>query len=158
MSALGSNIKFLRKLKGISQQKLAEEVGLKRNNIASYESSAVEPRAVNFLKLARFFEVDPIQFFTVELAQEPLASVTEESEEQANLTSMLIAQLEGLIIDTAEAQKVVDGFRELQKFRSNNQKNYSEAFPMELVNLIDIAENLLEANWKVVQKAQQTRE
>jgi len=153
MNALGSNIKFLRKLKGISQQKLANEVGLKRNNIASYESGAVEPRAINFLKLARFFEVDPVQFFTKELSQEPLTA-SQENEDHTTFMNLLTTQLEELIVETNETQKIVDGFRELQKFRANNQKNYSEPFPIELINLIDVIENLLESNWKIVQKEQ----
>ncbi|MEM8528404.1 MAG: helix-turn-helix transcriptional regulator [Bacteroidota bacterium] len=158
MNTLGANIKFLRKLKGISQQKLANEVGLKRNNIASYESSAVEPRAVNFLKLARYFEVDPVQLFTKDLSQELLPSTDEQSEDKVTLMNLIINQLEDLVTETNETQKIVDGFRELQRFRAENSKSYSELFPTELINLIDIVENLLEANWRVVHKEEERGE
>ena len=59
-TVMGQNIKFLRKHSGLSQRELAERLGLKRNNIASYEAGIVEPRAVTFIAIARFFNVDPV--------------------------------------------------------------------------------------------------
>ena len=54
-------------MRGMSQQKLAEQLGLKRNNIASYEAGIVEPKAINFLKLAIFFEASPSELFGKDL-------------------------------------------------------------------------------------------
>ncbi|MEL6718377.1 MAG: helix-turn-helix transcriptional regulator [Bacteroidota bacterium] len=146
---LGSNIKFLRRLKGISQQKLAEAVQLKRNNIASYESGAVEPKAINFLKLARFFEVSPVELLTNDLSQNPLEQMEAPAVEEPKAPEILLSQLEEFITETSEMQKVVDGFRELQKFKA--QQGSEEQLPSDL---IDILEHLLKSNWQMVQGLQ----
>lgn len=147
---LGSNIKFLRRLRGISQQKLAEAVQLKRNNIASYESGSVEPKAVNFLKIARYFEVTPAALLTTDLSQQPLAQMETSTEETSTTPEILRSQLEEFITETSEIQKVVDGFRELQRLKA--QAGIEDHLPNDLM---DILEYSLKANWKMVQGLQE---
>ncbi|MEM9885998.1 MAG: helix-turn-helix transcriptional regulator [Bacteroidota bacterium] len=148
---LGSNIKFLRRLKGISQQKLAEAVQLKRNNIASYESGAVEPKALNFLKIARYFEIAPAELLTTDLSQNPLEQM-ESPSNPSTAPEILLSQLEEFITETSEMQKVVDGFRELQKFKS--QHGGDNHLPSDLIDILDY---LLKANWKMVQGLQEEK-
>lgn len=54
---LSDNIRFLRKQKDLSQEELANKVGLNRGNIASYEKGTAEPKLCNLLSLSKFFEV-----------------------------------------------------------------------------------------------------
>lgn len=148
---LGANIKFLRQLKGISQQKLAEAVELKRNNIASYESGAVEPRAINFLKIAHYFEVAPVDLLTVDLAKRPLEQLETKETGTAQNLQLLNTQLEEFITETSNMQKVVDGFRAFKTFKA--QKGGTK---QSTDDLIDILEHLLHANWKIIQDIQGT--
>jgi len=61
------NLKLLRKLKNLSQQELADLLGMKRNNIASYESAKAEPSMKNLTKMAHFFEVNLHDLITNDL-------------------------------------------------------------------------------------------
>lgn len=69
MSFIPQNLRYLRKLAELSQQALAEKVGLNRGNIASYEKGVAEPNTKNLLKIVRFFNIDVIDFVEKDLAQ-----------------------------------------------------------------------------------------
>jgi len=155
LSPLSKNIKFLRKLKGISQQKLANETGLKRNNIASYEAGIVEPKADSFLKLARFFGVNPSDLITLDLSVHPLEYFQESREivEEDNITD----SLELFIAKTNDLQKVLEGFVEFHKFRRQEQAQSSDALQSlnnDFDNLLSTMESLLQANWAFIQSIQ----
>lgn len=55
---LATNIRLLRKRMGLSQQDLAERVGLNRGNIASYESGTAEPKICKLLRISNLFGVN----------------------------------------------------------------------------------------------------
>src|SRR5690606_36887432 len=57
MSQIGSNIKKLRKVKGLSQQAFADLFGLTRGNISSYEERRAEPKIEIILKIAKYFGI-----------------------------------------------------------------------------------------------------
>lgn len=149
-SYLGSNLKFLRRLKGLSQQKLADAVQLKRNNIASYESGVVEPKAFVFLRLAQFFDVAPIALLTEDLTIAPLPQLAVEEEAPSPPPEIILNQLEAFIKETSDMQRLIDGFRELQKFKAAQQKNAN--YPDDL---IDILAYLLRANWNLIHNLQE---
>lgn len=54
---LSGNIRTLRKRMCLSQEELAEKMGLNRGNIASYESGSAEPKICNLVKFAQLFQV-----------------------------------------------------------------------------------------------------
>ncbi|MEM0994180.1 MAG: helix-turn-helix transcriptional regulator, partial [Bacteroidota bacterium] len=54
---LPQNIRFLRKSRQLSQEELANRVGLNRGNIASYEKGTAEPKLCNLLKIASLFKI-----------------------------------------------------------------------------------------------------
>jgi transcriptional regulator with XRE-family HTH domain len=64
------NLQYLRKqLDGkISQEKLAEEVDLKKSTLGSYESGRAEPRYADLIKLASYFNVSVDDMLTKDLA------------------------------------------------------------------------------------------
>ena len=57
MSKISSNIKFLRKKKGLTQQQFAEQVGIKRSLVGAYEEERAEPKYELLKTLALFFDV-----------------------------------------------------------------------------------------------------
>ncbi len=54
---LQKNLKRLRNKKGISQQRLAGKVRLKRSSYSGYENGYAEPNIRTLIKLADFFDV-----------------------------------------------------------------------------------------------------
>ena len=57
MSCLSNNIRFLRKRRDLTQMELAEELGVKRASIGSYEEDRSEPRLETITKVCEFFNV-----------------------------------------------------------------------------------------------------
>ena len=67
MSQVGSNIKKLRKVKGLSQQAFADLFGLTRGNISSYEEQRAEPRIEVILHIAKYFSIPVSEFLQKQL-------------------------------------------------------------------------------------------
>lgn len=58
MSTIGERIKEIRKRKGYTQQKFAEELGLKQNTIATYEMNKTIPSERTLTDICEKFSVD----------------------------------------------------------------------------------------------------
>lgn len=50
------NLKILRNKKGISQQKLADAIGVSQQSINKYENHKIEPDIDTLIKIADFFK------------------------------------------------------------------------------------------------------
>lgn len=57
MIIFSERIKELRQKKGLTQQKLAEILGIKQNSYSDWETGKNEPSLENLVKLADLFEV-----------------------------------------------------------------------------------------------------
>src|SRR6201985_3624305 len=57
MSIISSNIKFLRKKKGLTQQQFADRIGIKRSLVGAYEEERAEPKYDLLKNIASFFEI-----------------------------------------------------------------------------------------------------
>jgi transcriptional regulator with XRE-family HTH domain len=57
MSNIPSNIKFLRKKKGLTQQEFADELGIKRSLVGAYEEERADPKYELLRKIAMYFDV-----------------------------------------------------------------------------------------------------
>src|ERR1700742_4923383 len=57
MSKISSNIKFLRKKKGLTQQQFADQIGIKRSLVGAYEEERAEPKYELLKHMASFFEI-----------------------------------------------------------------------------------------------------
>ncbi len=69
MNYIASNIKFLRTVAGLSQSDLAEQLGLNRGNITSYERDVAKPSIDTLPKIAGFFHVSLSDFIQLDLSQ-----------------------------------------------------------------------------------------
>ena len=54
---LGENIAIYRKEKGLSQEKVAEYMGVSRQAVTKWESNISKPSSDNLIKLAKLFDV-----------------------------------------------------------------------------------------------------
>ena len=67
---LSENLRALRKRLNMSQEELAEKIGLNRGNIASYEAGSAEPKICNLVKLANLFKVSVFDLIHHHLQEE----------------------------------------------------------------------------------------
>ncbi|MEL6139996.1 MAG: helix-turn-helix domain-containing protein [Bacteroidota bacterium] len=154
---LGKNIRFLRKMRGISQQKLADYLGLKRNNIASYEASIVEPRAIVFVRLANFFYVTPDELLKADISSDSvlLARILREGVPDNKLRegSSIQRQLEVLEQQTMDMEKVIAGFQEFYRHRRLLSNGNSEAagFAADFEQLFTMLAELLKTNREILE-------
>lgn len=57
MSIISENIKYLRKQNHLTQEQLAERIGIKRSLLGAYEEGRADPRLNNLLKISDIFKV-----------------------------------------------------------------------------------------------------
>lgn len=57
MSLVSNNIKFLRKRDRLTQEQLAEKIGIKRSLVGAYEEGRADPRLNNLTTIARTFDI-----------------------------------------------------------------------------------------------------
>lgn len=69
-TVIGNNIKTLRKKAGLTQEALAEQMGIKRSLIGAYEEGRAEPRINNLVKLSEVFNI-PIDVLVQKDLAEP---------------------------------------------------------------------------------------
>ena len=62
MSKISSNLKFLRKKKGLTQQQFADQIGIKRSLVGAYEEDRADPKYDLLKKIATFFEISVDDF------------------------------------------------------------------------------------------------
>lgn len=67
MTHIGTNLKKIRKVKGLSQQAFADLFSLTRGNISSYEELRAEPRLSVILQIAKYFGIPVAQFIDKKL-------------------------------------------------------------------------------------------
>lgn len=58
-------LKNIRELRGLTQQDLANKVGLSRNTIVNFESGKRLPRVDDLVRIAKVLKVDPTVFFPI---------------------------------------------------------------------------------------------
>ena len=70
MNTIGDNIKYLRKLKGLTQDDLAKETGITRAAIGSYEEGRAVPKLDSLQNIARYFNLSLDQIVDASLSKE----------------------------------------------------------------------------------------
>lgn len=75
MGLVNTNIRFLRKQKGLTQGKLAEKIGVTRSVIGAYEEGRAEPKIRTMQEMAKFFGISVDQLVSIDLAATAAASI-----------------------------------------------------------------------------------
>ena len=60
---IGPNVARLRKMKGLTQQQLADKIGTKKQTISNLERGASYPKMTTLDLIANFFQASPTQLF-----------------------------------------------------------------------------------------------
>lgn len=121
MHQVSSNIKFLRKQKGWTQQDLADKIEVKRPLIGSYEEGRADPRLGTLLKISELFEVSVDELLTLDLAtNKPLSkkaakilAITVDQEDNENIELVPQKASAGYTNGYADSEYI----QELPKFR-----------------------------------------
>lgn len=149
----GENLKYLRRLNGLSQTELANQLGLNRNNIASYESGMVEPNTKIFLKTCTYFGVESKNMLAFKLSEKPiddLAAVVVTSSEKP-IDIYLKDQLDAFTKQTNEMTKIYEGYKALLQLRKVDNNQETGPLYSTLEDLIEILNNLISSNWQLIQ-------
>ena len=157
-STLSNNIKFLRKVKGLSQEALAERLNIKRSNIAAYESKNVEPRLRIILEMARIFDIDVSTLIETELSQDTEYKSFHQKSAAAPTVDLKLDITENIQIETfveksEKIRKVLEGFKAFYNFRKNGMVVDSpekEKIIFDIDNFIQLMEHLLSYNENVI--------
>lgn len=66
---ISRNIKYLRKIKNITQSKLSDQLGIVANQISKYESGLSDPPIEKIILMAELFEVDLNDFVLADMSK-----------------------------------------------------------------------------------------
>jgi transcriptional regulator with XRE-family HTH domain len=69
MSLISDNLKFLRKKINLTQEQMAQEIGIKRSLLGAYEEGRADPRISNLLKFAEIFAMPVDELISIDLSQ-----------------------------------------------------------------------------------------
>lgn len=148
----GQNLKFLRRMKGLSQSELGKQIGLSRNNIASYETGVVEPNMKVFLRACTFFETEPSEMLETILSDHP--SDLSFIDDKANniVDKYLNDQVEQFVIQTNEMTKIFDGYSTFFEMKKDSEdyKTNRELYST-LEDLLELLQSLIHSNWQMIQ-------
>jgi DNA-binding XRE family transcriptional regulator len=154
----------------MSQTAMAEAVGLKRGNIASYEKELAQPSIENLVKIAEYFGIDIHQIVNEDLQYSSKKVPTEKSPFKIFEESFPIQGLKDRVNalkanhnsedkikrlkdQNKDIQKMVDGFRAFHKMRMNSSDGSEELnkkLSADYINLLDILQTVLKSNTELI--------
>ncbi|MCB0805519.1 MAG: helix-turn-helix domain-containing protein [Bacteroidales bacterium] len=176
MGYFAQNLKFLRSSQKLSQELFAQQIGLNRGNIASYEKGTAEPSLTNLLKIARFFRID-VEYLLegkIEDHREMIESLTQTQTLQTNGSGAPVIQFENtfrekLLLNkknledfrkrSDEMSKILEGFRQFHKFKMESSENISEdvrKMAIDYEKLMEVLEDVLNTNKNIISMLEQT--
>lgn len=162
MNHFADNLRFLRKSRKLSQEQLAEEVGLNRGNIASYEKGDAEPNMENTLKFVKYFNIDMSDMLEKDLTYE-VALNRELSHGNGDLDFKMRShfmkeltlnkkRLSKYINQSDGMQRILEGFRQFHKFQMDSGVISEDVKKMadDYEKLLDVMEALLRTNQELI--------
>ncbi len=115
---LQQNLRLLRKQLKLSQEELANRVGLNRGNIASYENGSAEPKICNLLKIANLFGISIIDITQKDLSDEKV--LAEASSTYKNLSSNEVELMQQFLRRADELEKVFQSIHTCFLFKAKS--------------------------------------
>jgi transcriptional regulator with XRE-family HTH domain len=155
---LAHNIRFLRKKAGLSQEELANNLKIKRSNIAAYEAKNVEPRLSVILEIAKFFNIDISHLLRGKLTDNQTFKSFKlkddtPSEKQMQFNVEENPRVNVFIEKSIQMRKILTGFKAFYGFRKSKMENLSdgkEKLVYDIDNFIQLVEYLMNYNENVI--------
>ena len=156
---LSQNIRFLRRKSGLSQEELANILGVKRSSIAAYERKNVEPRLRVVLEVARYFDVNVQDLLQIRLDDSTSyrnfdttdVADTEISPDKLHQSHAL--EFDRFAEQTVKIRKVLEGFRAFYTFKREQMNGVSpenHSLRFDIDNFIQLTDHLLSYNESVL--------
>ena len=115
---LNNNVKYLRNIEGLSQQGLADKVGIDRSTISRIENNEIETTLDNAIKIANAFDVSLYSLVGRDLRGKDLHSIRFQHEEYKKLLKEKGLMDENEIINEEkldELMKIADMMKNFNK-------------------------------------------
>ena len=158
------NIRFLRKSRQWSQEELARHLGIKRSNIAAYESKNVEPRLSLILKMAQLFNVDMAELIHTDISSigriqqsfgQPSETERTETEDRVQLSNHIDkGAVEEFVEKSISIRKMLEGFKIFYQFKKERQEasSFADGKPgIDIDNFLNLIEHMLSLNEAVIE-------
>lgn len=158
---LSKNIRYLRKSQNWSQEELALKLGIKRSNIAAYESKNVEPRLGLILQMAKLFNVNMAELIRKNIEEaggvkEPF-EVKETAKEEMLLNHGINENVSPEVLDefverSLSIRKMLEGFKIFYRFKKESaSKNQDDgASSVDIDNFIHLIDHMLSLNESLI--------
>lgn len=154
---LPSNLKFLRKMRKLSQAALGNHLDIPRSNIAAYESKGVEPSLAILQKLSAYFEIDIQSLITKDLSiHENLDLGVSFYKDQKQIMTFELdqVQIDEYINSTIQCRKILQGFLSMHTF-NNKRLSYptleAKKLRSNVKSLFNLIKQLLSNSENIIQ-------
>ncbi|MDF1697039.1 MAG: helix-turn-helix domain-containing protein [Saprospiraceae bacterium] len=155
---LSQNIKHLRRRNQLSQEDLAFALGIKRSNIAAYESKNVEPRLRIILEIAKLFNVSIKTLIETKIEDgiesppfDALQFGNEKKPQKLDIKDN--DDIHNFIDKSIKIRKVLEGFKAFYTFKKNTYGSLNaekEKLTFDIDNFIQLMDHLLAYNETVI--------
>lgn len=120
MSNIASNLKFLRRKKGLTQQQFADQMEIKRSSVGAYEEDRAEPKYELLKKIAGFYELtmDELAYEKIDEKWKPtpkstasnlrVLSITVDDQDKENIELVPVKASAGYLNGYADPEYISD--------------------------------------------------
>jgi transcriptional regulator with XRE-family HTH domain len=105
MSLINSNIRYLRKQKGLTQDAFANEIGVTRSVIGAYEEGRAEPKIKTMQVMADYFGISMDQLIGVDLAESAASHIRGSDNEKPDLSGKRLRVL-SITVDAHDRENI----------------------------------------------------
>jgi transcriptional regulator with XRE-family HTH domain len=105
MSLINSNIKYLRKQKGLTQDSFANEIGVTRSVIGAYEEGRAEPKIKTMQVMADYFGISMDQLIGVDLAEAAASNIRGSDGDKPDLSGKRLRVL-SITVDASDRENI----------------------------------------------------
>ena len=155
---LAHNIRYLRKELKVSQEELANQLGIKRSNIAAYESKNVEPKLSIILSMAKLFDIQLQTFLEIKVTDSDYPRYSEDQSKQSTSNDINLhiddtIEISEFIEKSNKIRKVLEGFKAFYSFKKENMKDdfpNKDKLLFDIDNFLQLMEHLLSYNETVI--------
>lgn len=152
---LATNMKFLRKQKKFSQQKLGDLLGIRRSSIAAYESKGIEPKLSVLVDMARLFSVNIADLVERDLSDHnTVGRGYTENIASNGLHTISPEAIQEFKAKSVRVKKILEGFRIFYglKLESYDQMDKDvQKFSNDIENFLDVMDYMLDSSKQMLE-------
>lgn len=149
MNYISQNIRFLRKLAGLSQEQFAKKIQMNRGNIASYEKGSAEPSIEKLQRIITYFKVSLQAFVEEDLSKHINDTHFSHKPKSINSRSGMSLDKRFSLSNSSDSfleveEKLLDGLQEINRYKLKVQQEQN-------INIQHISTSVADLNTKVQQ-------